>query len=139
MDYRNTTGNSFDFVNINPGGQSKPVVIDDYQQAPLSQTSDEQVGGYHQQDKDLLTLAGGIIADRGAKPDEKRGVNLISALIHGKVRHGLKSVPITSDAAINQYGGAAVEWGLGKMNDYFNRIVLILIMMYIHQQDQNCN
>jgi hypothetical protein len=49
----------------------------------------------------LLTSAGGIIADRRAKPDEKRGVNLISALIHGKVRHGLKSVPITSDAAIN--------------------------------------
>jgi hypothetical protein len=48
MDYRNTTGNSFDFVDINPGRESKPVVIDDYQQTPLSQTSDEQVGGYHQ-------------------------------------------------------------------------------------------
>jgi hypothetical protein len=122
MDYCNSTGNAFDFININPGGESKPVVIDDYQQAPLSQTSNEQVGGYHQQDKELLTSAGGIIADRGAKPDEKRGVNLISALIHSKVSHGLKSVPITSDTAINQYEGAAVKWSLSKMNDYFDRI-----------------
>ena len=127
MNYRDTTRNFFDFININPEGDSKPILFNDYeQQASLSQTSDAmtttivQSGGFHPQDKKLMKSANIILLDKNAKIDERRGANLISTLIHRKVNHYFKNILINSEEVFHQYRGSTIKWGLNKISNYFD-------------------